>query len=159
MHHDGIHLTETTTEPLQDLAQSPVQRPTSIEDTEMQHNTHIYDFNQMWNYKHYFRVYIARLNPETHRTEANSRRQPNSTGSTRHGRFMRHKKNKSQDNNQQPHRNIIPCYIIPHIDQTLKPERSVERKSEIEDRLHSAVHRSTVLRGMLSETRLTVAPP
>ena len=54
---------------------------------------------------------------------------------------------------------MILYHIITQIYQTLKPERSAERQSETKDRLHSAVHRSTALRGMLSDTRLTAAPP
>ena len=153
----GIHLQEATTEPLQDLTQSSVQRLTSTEDTELQHNTHISDPNQMSNYKHYFPFYIARHNPETHRTEADSRRQPDSAGSTRHGRSMHHIQNESQDNTQQTYKNMILYYIITQIEQTLKPERSAERQSETKDRLHSAVHQSTALRGMRSDTRLTIA--
>jgi hypothetical protein len=47
LHRAEIHLTEATPEPLQDLTQSPVQRITSTEDTELQYITHISDFNEI----------------------------------------------------------------------------------------------------------------
>ena len=144
---------------MQDLTQSPVQRLTSTEDTELHHNTHISDSNKMSKYKHYFPFYIDRLNPETHRTEAYSRRQPDLAGSTRHGRSLHHSRNESQDNTRQSHSNMILYHIIAQLDQTLKPEKSTERQSKAEYRLHFAVHRSTAMHGMLSDTRLTNAPP
>jgi hypothetical protein len=74
LHQADIRVTEATPEPLKDLSHSPVQRPTSIADIELQCTTYISDFNQMSNYKHYFLLYIARQNPEAHRTEEDSRR-------------------------------------------------------------------------------------
>jgi len=43
MYQAVIHLTEATTEPLQDLTQSPVQRQRSTKDTELQQSTPISD--------------------------------------------------------------------------------------------------------------------
>ena len=145
MHHAEIHLTE-------DQAQSPVQRPPSIEDTEMQHITHISDNTKISNYKHCFILYISRYNPKTHRTGADSRRQPDPSGSTRHVRNLHHSTNESQDNPQQRlDNNWIPHLITPKIYHTLKPESLAERQLHTKNRLHPAVHRSTALCGMLGE--------
>jgi flagellar biosynthesis regulator FlaF len=84
MHQAEIHLTEATPEPLQDQTQSPVQRPPSSEDTELQHNTHNSEYTKISNYKHYYLLYITRQNQKTHLTGADSRRQPDPSGSTRH---------------------------------------------------------------------------
>ena len=103
--------------------------------------------------------YITSQNLEIYRTGADSRRQPDSAGSTRHGHVIHHSKNNTHANMyQQLHRNSITHHIIPQINQTPKLERSAERQLRSEDRLHSAVHRSTALRGMLSDSRVTVAP-
>ena len=97
---------------------------------------------------------------ETHRTGADSRRQPDPSGSTRHVRSHHHRKNEFHDNTkQQLDKNLIPHLIIPHIDHTLKPTFFAEQQLQTENRLHPAVHRSTALCGMLSDSSLTAAPP
>ena len=153
-----IQSTEATTKPLQAPTHYPVPRLSSSEDTELKHSIYISDSIKMSNYKHYFLSYIASLNPE-YRTAANSRHQPDPAVPTLHVRSLHHRQDESQNTTHQSHSNKSFYYIIMQIYQTLKPEKSEERQTDTEDRHHTTVHRSTALRGMLSDTRLTVAPP
>jgi len=161
LHQAAIKLTKATPELLQDRLQPPVQRSPTSTCNKLPHYT-VYNpaaLIESSHYNHYI-YHVTRQKPKIYRTREDSWRQLVPTGSTHRGRSLHFNKHTFQlEIHHHLHSILIQNHmLIPQHNETPTTKALAEHMSPIEDcRLQPAVHRSTILRGKLSESRLAAA--
>jgi len=156
LHQAAIQLAEATPELLQDRLHSPVQRSTT---TAPHHTYNLVALIQLSHYNHYIYPITIRK-PKFYRSREDSWRPLVPAGSTHRGRSLHFSKNNSHLEIHHHLHNIWiqnHILILQHIETPTIKALAEHMSPKEARRLHSAVHRSTVLREKLSESRLAAA--